>query len=101
MPTIPTIIGFIAAGLVLMTFATKDMRHLRILAILSNIAAISYGVLLWLPPIFGLHLVLLPINAVRLIQMNKTVPGADRGETAVRQKAAPTLAAISFQAHKP
>jgi len=71
MPATPTIIGWTAAGLLLMTFATKDMRHLRILAILSNITLISYGVLLWLPPIFGLHLVLLPINTVRLIQMSR------------------------------
>ena len=50
MPTTSTIIGYIASGLVLTTFWTNDMRRLRILAILSNIAFISYGALVWLPP---------------------------------------------------
>ena len=66
--TTSTIIGYIASGLVLTTFWTNDMRRLRILAILSNIGFISYGALVWLPPVLGLHLLLLPLNAVRLIE---------------------------------
>ena len=49
MPTTTTLIGYIASGLVLTTFWTNDLRRLRILAILSNIAFISYGALVWLP----------------------------------------------------
>jgi CRP/FNR family transcriptional regulator, cyclic AMP receptor protein len=71
MPTIFTIIGYIASGLVLTTFWTNDLRRLRILAILSNIVFISYGALVWLPPVLGLHLLLLPLNAVRLMRMDK------------------------------
>jgi hypothetical protein len=71
MPTTPAIIGYLASGLVLATFWTNDLRHLRILAILSNIAFISYGTLVWLPPVLGLHLLLLPLNAVRLMGMGK------------------------------
>ena len=41
------------------------------LAILSNIAFIWYAALVWLPPILGLHLLLLPLNAVRLMGMDK------------------------------
>jgi hypothetical protein len=52
--------------MVLLTFMTKDMRLLRVLAIFSNIAFITYGVLAWLPPVFCLHLLLLPVNVLRL-----------------------------------
>jgi hypothetical protein len=71
MPTTSTIVGYIASGLVLTTFWTNDLRRLRILAILSNIGFISYGALVWLPPVLGLHLLLLPLNAVRLVGMAK------------------------------
>ena len=71
MPTTSAIIGYIASVLVLTTFWTNDLRRLRILAILSNIAFISYGTLVWLPPVLGLHLLLLPLNAVRLMCMDK------------------------------
>jgi hypothetical protein len=49
MPTTSTIIGYLASGLVLATFCAKDLRHLRILAILSNIGFVTYGLLAWLP----------------------------------------------------
>jgi hypothetical protein len=71
MTTTSAIIGYIASGLVLTTFWTNDLRRLRILAILSNIGFISYGALVWLPPVLGLHLLLLPLNAIRLMRMGK------------------------------
>jgi hypothetical protein len=77
MSTTATIIGYIASGLVLTTFWTNDLRRLRILAILSNIAFITYGALVWLPPVLGLHLLLLPLNTVRLMRMSKTAPEVD------------------------
>ena len=36
--------------------------RLRITAILSNVAFITYGALNWLPPVLALHLLLLPVN---------------------------------------
>ena len=63
--------GYIASMLVLATFATKDLRRLRIMAILSNVGFIAYGVLAGLPPILDLHLILLPLNVVRLIELVK------------------------------
>ena len=77
MPTTTAVIGYIASGLVLTTFWTNDLRRLRILAILSNIAFISCGALVWLPPILGLHLLLLPLNTVRLMRTSKTAPEVD------------------------
>ena len=45
------ITGFIASGLVLLTFAMHDMRWLRTVAIFSNVAFILYGAINWLPDI--------------------------------------------------
>ena len=69
MPLIYEATGFLASSLVLITFSMKDMRLLRIIAIFSNIAFIAYGILSWLPPIFSLHLLLLPLNLVRLMEI--------------------------------
>ena len=80
MPTASTLIGYIASGLVLTTFWTNDLRRLRILAILSNIAFILYGALVWLPPVLVLHLLLLPLNTVRLMGMRRAAPGAAQRE---------------------
>ncbi|MEM1275747.1 MAG: hypothetical protein AAGH74_04410 [Pseudomonadota bacterium] len=60
-------IGFLASSLVLMTFSMKTMGALRLVAIFSNIAFISYGVMLDLAPIWMLHALLLPINAWRCV----------------------------------
>jgi hypothetical protein len=63
------IVGYWASAMVFSTFVTKDTRLLRILALVSNVAFVSYGLLAWLPPVFFLHLVLMPINAIRLGQI--------------------------------
>jgi len=63
------IAGYIASTLVLLTFMTKDMRLLRMIAIVSNCAFIWYGALGWLLPILCLHLLLLPLNIIRLREL--------------------------------
>ena len=44
----------------------RDMVALRCMAIASNLAFIAYGVLADLGPVLVLHLLLLPINVLRL-----------------------------------
>jgi hypothetical protein len=61
--------GYVASVLVLLTFIAKDMRLLRTAAIFSNLAFITYGTLQWLPPVLVLHVVLLPLNMVRLSEV--------------------------------
>lgn len=63
------VVGYAASGLVLLTFATKRMRPLRIVAILSNFAFISYGAIDGIIPVLGLHMILLPLNIFRLVQI--------------------------------
>lgn len=64
--------GYVASVLVLLTFIAKDTRLLRTAAIFSNLAFITYGTLQWLPPVLALHVVLLPLNMVRLSEVLKS-----------------------------
>ena len=50
----------------LLTFVMKDMRPLRVTAVLSNLAFIAYGAMHALPPVLCLHFALLPLNLARL-----------------------------------
>jgi len=60
------ILGYAASVLTLATFAQREMLPMRILAIEANICFIGYGVMGLFMPVLILHLVLLPINVVRL-----------------------------------
>lgn len=62
-------LGYLAAGLVLATFCAKSMLRLRILAIGSNLAFITYAIGAGLWPILLLHAVMLPLNLLRLRQV--------------------------------
>jgi CRP/FNR family cyclic AMP-dependent transcriptional regulator len=61
-------LGFFAAGLVLVTFCMKRLVPLRAMAIASNLAFILYGYATRIEPVLLLHLILLPVNFVRLAQ---------------------------------
>ena len=69
MENLSGISGYVASTLVLLTFVARDMRVLRTIAIFSNLAFIGYGMIEWLPPVLFLHLVLLPLNIVRLVEI--------------------------------
>lgn len=68
-----TIIGFIAAGLVIATLSMKTMVPLRIIGIVSNIAFMTYGALLPSIPTVTLHAILFPLNIYRLREMLKLI----------------------------
>jgi len=61
--------GYLAAVLVFMTFYMKTMVPLRVIGLCSNCAFIVYGFLGGLYPVLVLHLILLPLNGLRLQQM--------------------------------
>lgn len=67
--TIIDVIGWLAAGLTLLTFSMKRMIGLRCIAISSNVAFISFGYLAGIMPVLVLHLCLLPCNIMRLRQI--------------------------------
>ena len=64
----PDVFGFLAAGLLLVTFSMRQMVALRSLAIVSSGAWIVYGWADQIYPVLCLHMVLLPLNSVRLHQ---------------------------------
>jgi CRP/FNR family cyclic AMP-dependent transcriptional regulator len=62
-------VGYAAAFLVFITFYMKTMVPLRVLGIASNLFFIAYGYLAAAYPPLLLHLLLLPLNALRLREM--------------------------------
>jgi hypothetical protein len=66
-------VGYLAAGLVFLTFCMKTMMPLRIVAIASNVAFVIYSLLGGLDPILILHVILLPLNIYRLHEIRKTM----------------------------
>jgi hypothetical protein len=82
------VFGYAASGLTLATFAQRSMLPMRILALGANICFIGYGAMGWFMPVLALHLVLLPINLVRLSTLfgksgsAMTRPGQDPSDEA-------------------
>jgi hypothetical protein len=75
------LVGYLASALVLATFCMRDMVALRLTAIASNLAFIAYGASAGVDPVLMLHVLLLPLNAVRLAQARQSPvrPGAAAG----------------------
>src|ERR1041384_7786471 len=61
--------GYIAAVLVFLTFYMKTMIPLRLVGICSNFVFILYSYLGGLYPVLILHIILLPLNCLRLREM--------------------------------
>jgi hypothetical protein len=62
------LLGFAAALAVLAGFCMTSIRPLRRLALASNVLFVLYGLLAHLYPIFLLHMILMPINLMKLRQ---------------------------------
>lgn len=60
-------VGYVASALVLLTFAMKHMIPLRIVALASNVAFLTYGLGMQLMPVVVLHCALVPINVHHLL----------------------------------
>ncbi len=58
-------LGWLAATLMVLTFAVREARTMRSLAVATNIAFFAYGVAASLAPVLVLHALLLPINLWR------------------------------------
>ena len=62
------LLGWMAAALMVATFACTQATRLRPLAVATNLAFIGYGAAAGLLPVLVLHLVLLPVNLWRWAQ---------------------------------
>lgn len=81
--TYVTMIGFVAAGLVIATLSMRTMIPLRLIGIASNVAFVTYGILFGSIPTVMLHSILFPLNIYRLYEMLrliKQVEAASKGD---------------------
>jgi CRP/FNR family transcriptional regulator, cyclic AMP receptor protein len=79
----PTLIGYGAAAANLCTFSMRTMIPLRVTGIVANLLYIIYGFFGGVYPALVLHVILLPLNIVRLRQMLllvRKVHEASRGD---------------------
>lgn len=70
--------GYIASGLVFVTFYVRTMLPLRLVAIGSNVAFITYALIDDLTPILVLHGALLPLNVLRLLELRELAAKVER-----------------------
>lgn len=62
-------IGLIAGFFVILTFYSRQPKNLRIFALISNVFFIIYGGLAGIMPVLVLAAILLPLNAIRAMQL--------------------------------
>ncbi len=90
------VLGYAASASVLATFCMSTMVPLRIVAIGSNLLFASFGAATHIYPVLMLHLVLLPVNVVRLIQILRLVRGVREAQLS-DLKIEPLLAFMSHR----
>jgi len=81
------LVGWGAAAFTLLAYSMRTMLPLRVIAIGANLLFIAYGTLAEVYPNLVLHLLLLPFNVYRLVeilQMTRRVRQARTGEFDVR-----------------
>ena len=76
------LLGYAASASVLLTFCMSTMVTLRVAAICSNVLFAAFGALAHIYPVLMLHLVLLPVNVSRLIQILRLIRGVNAAELA-------------------
>jgi hypothetical protein len=72
-------IGLSAGAFVILAFYARRPATLRIFAICSNLLFVAYAAPTGLWPVLVLHVLLLPLNVVRLSQSWKCADGAPAG----------------------
>ena len=71
------LIGWLAAGLTLLTFACRDMRWQRVVALSASAAFLTYGAGADLLQVLTLHALLIPTNLWRLRQLVRAAAAAN------------------------
>ncbi len=71
--SVSNLVGYFGGAVTLWGMSSRTMIPLRLGAVAGNIGLLVFGILTDSHPTVVLHAVLLPINLVRLVQMNKLV----------------------------
>ena len=69
------LLGYAASASVLITFCMSTMVPLRVVAIGSNVLFATFGAFAHIYPVLVLHVVLLPVNVARLVQILRLIKG--------------------------
>jgi len=77
-----SILGYVASASVLVTFCMSTMIPLRMVALASNVLFSSFGAFAHIYPIMVLHLILLPVNSIRLLQIRRLVRSIENAKSA-------------------
>ena len=77
--TLVDLLGYAASASVLVTFCMNTMIPLRVSALLSNVLFSLFGLWAHIYPVMILHLILFPVNIVRLLQIRHVVLGISQG----------------------
>jgi hypothetical protein len=77
------LLGWAAAAFTLLAFSMRTMLPLRSAAVVSNVFFISYGAVGGLTPVLVLHLLLLPFNILRLVELLRTRRSIERARKGV------------------
>lgn len=67
-------VGFVASGFAVLTYWMRDMFALRAAAVLSCVFFIAYGTMIDSWPLLVMEIILLPINAFRLLELWRAKP---------------------------
>ena len=67
------VLGYLGGVLVFSSFYLKTMMRLRMVAIASNMVFVAYGLFGHLVPILVLHILLLPLNLWRLLEVRELI----------------------------
>jgi hypothetical protein len=90
------VLGYAASLSVLITFLMSTMVPLRVVAIASNVLFASYGAVAHIYPVMILHVILLPINVIRLFQLMRLI----RGIRAAEISELPIDSLLPFMTHR-
>jgi len=88
------VLGYAASASVLVTLST--MVPLRVVAICSNVLFASFGALAHIYPVLGLHVILLPVNVARLMQ----ILGLIKGVRAIQLSEISIDSMLPFMSHR-
>lgn len=65
------LMGWSAASLTLLAFTMRDVRRLRMASLAASLCFIVYGATTAAWPVLALHAVLLPVNLLRLLELQR------------------------------
>jgi CRP/FNR family cyclic AMP-dependent transcriptional regulator len=91
-------LGYAASATVLATFCMSTMTPLRVTAILSNILFGLFGLWAHIYPVMLLHLILFPVNIVRLVQIRYVVRGISQNVDLSMESILPLMVHRRFRA---